>query len=72
MIRLTRLNGTEFYLNPDLVETVESCPDTVITMSDGKKYVVREGPEEIVDAIVAYRRRIMAVRSGSVRKAQGR
>lgn len=69
MIRLSRLNGTEFHLNPDLVETVESCPDTVVTLSDGKKYVVSESPEAIVDAIVAFRRRILV---GGGRRGRGR
>jgi len=48
MITVTRLNGGAFALNPDLVERVESTPDTVITLVDGTKYVVRESVEEIV------------------------
>lgn len=48
MITVTRLNGGAFALNPDLIERVESTPDTVITLVDGTKYVVRESVEEIV------------------------
>jgi flagellar protein FlbD len=48
MITVTRLNGGVFALNPDLVERVEPTPDTVITLVDGAKYVVRESVEEII------------------------
>jgi flagellar protein FlbD len=48
MITVTRLNGGSFALNPDLIERVESTPDTVITLVDATKYVVRESVEEIV------------------------
>ena len=48
MITVTRLNGDAFALNPDLIERVEATPDTVITLVDGTKYVVRESVEEIV------------------------
>jgi flagellar protein FlbD len=51
MITVTRLNGGAFALNPDLVERVETTPDTVITLVDGAKYVVRESVEEIIAAI---------------------
>jgi flagellar protein FlbD len=48
MITVTRLNGGTFALNPDLIERVETTPDTVITLVDGTKYVVRETLEELV------------------------
>jgi flagellar protein FlbD len=48
MITVTRLNGGAFALNPDLVERVEPTPDTVITLVDGAKFVVRESVEEII------------------------
>ena len=48
MITVTRLNSDAFALNPDLIERVEATPDTVITLVDGTKYVVRESVEEIV------------------------
>ena len=48
MITLTRLNGGTFALNPDLIERVESTPDTTITLVDATRYVVREGLEEVV------------------------
>ncbi len=48
MIMLTRLNGPEFALNPDLIERAEQTPDTVITLVDGKHYVVAESLEEVI------------------------
>jgi flagellar protein FlbD len=48
MITVTRLNGGAFALNPDLIERVEETPDTVITLVDGAKYVVREPVQDIV------------------------
>ena len=58
MIALTRLNGKDFWLNPDLVECMEKTPDTVITLKDGRKLVVSESPEDIINKIVAYRQTI--------------
>ena len=58
MIRLTRLNGTEFYLNPELIQSVERTPDTVITLLNEKKLVVRESPEAIRERYIEYRQRI--------------
>jgi flagellar protein FlbD len=63
MITLTRLSGTQFLLNADLIERVDSTPDTVITLVDGKKYVVSEPMGEVLDAVVAYRGEIIALGS---------
>lgn len=58
MIKLTRINGKEYYLNCELIETLESTPDTVVTLTDGKKYVVAETPEKILEKIIEYKKRI--------------
>ena len=58
MIKLTRLNESEIYINPHQLETMESCPDTVIRMLSERKIIVKEGCEDIVEKIVEYRRRI--------------
>jgi flagellar protein FlbD len=58
MIRLHSLNGSEFYLNNDLIVKVEALPDTVITLTDGRTLRVKEVPEEIIDRIIQYKRRI--------------
>ena len=47
MIDVTRINNTRFVLNCDLIQTVEETPDTVITLTTGTKYVVKESCEEI-------------------------
>jgi flagellar protein FlbD len=61
MIWVTRLNGTEIVVNADLIETVESTPDTVVTLVDGKKYVVQESTRDLVARIQAYRASILAL-----------
>ena len=55
MIKLHRIRGEEFFLNADLVESVASTPDTVVTLFDGRKVVVGESAEEVVDRIRAFR-----------------
>ena len=57
MIRLTRLNREQFYLNPDLIQELESTPDTVLTLTSGTRLVVMESPDTIIDSIVGYRQR---------------
>jgi flagellar protein FlbD len=61
MITLTRLTGAPFALNPDLVERVDSTPDTVITLVDGTKYLVAESLQAVADSIIAYRASIIAM-----------
>lgn len=60
MIRVTRLNGEQFALNPDLIERVEAHPDTVAFLVDGTKYVVKESVDEVLLAIREYRAGILA------------
>jgi len=59
VIQVTRFNGSQFYINAEMIQMVESTPDTVISLSNNVKVVVKEPPEVIVDRIVAYRRRIL-------------
>ena len=51
MIRLHRLNKKEYYLNSDLILTIETVPDTLITLTTGEKLVVRESPAEICQQV---------------------
>ena len=60
MIRVTRLNGERFALNPDLIERVEAHPDTVVFLVDGTKYVVTESVDEVLREIREYRAGILA------------
>jgi flagellar protein FlbD len=61
MFWATRISGQEIVINADLVEVVETTPDTVITLIDGKKYVVEESAQEIIDRVVQYRAAIIGV-----------
>lgn len=56
MIELTKLNRKKFILNCELIETVESTPDTVITLRNGKMYIVSEPPRQIVDMTIKYKK----------------
>lgn len=58
MIRLTRINHVSMLLNSDLIEHAEATPDTVISLSDGQKFVVLESLDEVVDLVVEFRRTI--------------
>ncbi len=58
MIEVTRLNGAIYFLNPDMILTLEATPDTVITLTNGEKLIVRESPHELIDRFVALKRRI--------------
>ena len=58
MIKVTRLNGKEYYINPHQIESIEIHPDTTMLMLSGKHVVVLEKIEEVIDRIVEYRRRI--------------
>jgi flagellar protein FlbD len=58
VIKVTNINGICYYLNCELIETIEMIPDTLITLRDGKKQYVRETPEEVVEKIIEYKKRI--------------
>lgn len=60
MIHVTRLNQSSIVLNSDLIEQIESTPDTLITLTNNQKLVVLEQPDEIVERIRHYRRSILA------------
>ncbi len=55
MISVTRLNGEHLYVNADLIETVEATPDTLIAFTTGKKMMVLESVDEVVERIKEYR-----------------
>ncbi len=60
MILVSRLNGPVFAVNPDLIERADATPDTVITLVDGTKYVVREPVVEVMARIRDYRASVIA------------
>ena len=58
MIDLTNLNGVSFALNPNLIETIESIPETKITLTTGKYFLVAEDRQDIIQKIIHYNRQI--------------
>ncbi|MFZ7120938.1 MAG: flagellar FlbD family protein [Eubacteriaceae bacterium] len=58
MIILTSLKGKEFYLNSELIYKIDKESDTIITLQDGMKIRVSDNPQEIIDKIIEYKRRI--------------
>lgn len=56
MIKVTRINNSELIINSDLIEFVESSPDTIISLTDGKKIIVKETPDEVIQKVVLFRR----------------
>ena len=58
MIEVTRLNGTTVLINSDLIETVEETPDTVISLTTGKKFIVKESRQEVKNLVKSYKRDI--------------
>jgi flagellar protein FlbD len=66
MIVVTRLNDSQFAINPDLIERIHANPDTTLVMVDGAKFIVTEGLTEVVGKIAAYRAHVigLAYRAG--------
>ena len=60
MIEVTKLNGAKILVNPHLFEVVEETPDTVITLTTGKKIIVKESRQEIKNLVKSYRKGIFA------------
>jgi flagellar protein FlbD len=60
MIEVTRLNGNPMILNSDLIKTAESSPDTMLTLINGEKLLVRESSQQILEKVLAYRSQLLA------------
>lgn len=60
MIRVTRINNQSILLNSDLIEQIETVPDTTIALTTGQRLFVQESADEILNRIVDFRRRIAA------------
>lgn len=58
MIHLTRINHVPLVLNSDLIEHIETTPDTVISLTNGQKFVVLESTEEVIRRVLEFRRSI--------------
>lgn len=60
MIEFTRFNDSKFYVNPELIETVEETPDTVVTLTTGRKFIIRESAAEVTDMIIDYKKKVFS------------
>jgi flagellar protein FlbD len=60
MIELTRLNGNPIMLNSDLIKTAEASPDTMLTLINGEKMIVRESCTEVMERVLGYRARLLS------------
>ncbi len=59
MILVHRLRGEAVWLNPDLIESIESTPDTVVTLVDGRRAVVADPVDEVVERILTFRASVL-------------
>lgn len=64
MIALRRLNNQPIMVNPDLIESLEATPDTVVTLTSGNKLIVRDSMDEVREKIIEFKRRIYAADEG--------
>lgn len=60
MIELTRINGIKFSVNPDLIEVIETTPDTVVTLTTGRKLIIKESRQEVKNIVLSYKRDVYA------------
>ena len=58
MIDVLRLDGKIYWVNPHMIESMESNPDLTLTMLSGRKIIVRNSPQEIIQKIIEYRKQI--------------
>ncbi len=62
MIKLSRLNGQELVVNAEMIEKIEAKPDTIITLTTGDQYIVRDTVDEIIDKVTRYKQKINFLR----------
>lgn len=60
MLEVTRLNGSVYFINPDMMMFVEATPDTVITLTSGDKLLVKETPEQLREQFIALKQKIFS------------
>ena len=61
MIDVTRMKGKQFTINSDLIENIEETPDTVLTLTTGKKIIVKESRQEVKNLVKLYRKEIFSI-----------
>ena len=62
MIKVTRYDGKEITINAELIQFVETAPDTIITLTTGQRFIVRDSMDELKEKVVAYKRLIHSSR----------
>jgi flagellar protein FlbD len=60
VIYVTRRNGSKYYINPELIQTVEATPDTIITLVNNEKLIVKETAQEVAERFIEYRRKTLS------------
>ena len=60
MISLTRINGTVFILNAELIESIDTSPDTIVSLVNGHKYLVKDSDKEVIEKVFEYKRSILS------------
>ena len=58
MIKLTRLNGQQLVINAEMIERIEAKPDTIISLTTGEQYIVRDQVDEIIAKVTGYKKDI--------------
>ena len=61
MIKVTRLNDSELVINTDLIEFIEAIPDTIISLTTGKKIMVKEAVDEVISKVENFKKRIQQI-----------
>ena len=59
MVKITRLNGSILVVNADMIEFLEATPDTIVTLTTGRKVVAKESIDELIDKVVEYKKRCL-------------
>ena len=59
MVKITRLNGSILVVNADMIEFLEATPDTIVTLTTGRKVVAKESIDELIDKVVEYKKRFL-------------
>ncbi|MBO4375847.1 MAG: flagellar FlbD family protein [Lachnospiraceae bacterium] len=60
MIEVTKMNGQKVLINPDLMELVEETPDTVVTLTTGRKIIIKESRQDLKNLVKSYRKDVFA------------
>ena len=60
MIKITRLNDTVLVVNAEMIQFLEATPDTIVTLTDGRKLVAKESVDDVIEKIVEYKRQFLS------------